>query len=335
MSTDLEERLTAVLYAEAGAAPPAGALLAGVHHRARQRSRRRIAMTTSVAAMAVVIGGIGLATIPGHGKDALRVPEVVAHGDDGPLIAGRAPALTFPLTPTYLPPGTASKPHVSFGQSGLQASYRDAEGVDDDLLGIDLWVSDHDVTFTGDGVTRRTTTYAGLPAVVATMEGAVSLGWQPVSGKWTVVTASNRWAEEKIVRQIADGLVDQPFEATAPFTMEVVPRDSELADWTTDGRLVFVPRGQIKQWRDGPATLGAVQISVRRPAAGLIGRGDPVTVQGHRGWLHREADERQTLVVELSAQTLLVIETPPWEDDDVLRIGEATHYNGGVPPQEG
>jgi hypothetical protein len=337
MSTDVEDRLARALFAEADAAPPAGDLLVGVHARARQRGRRRIGITSVAAVVALTAGALGAATLPGRGQDALRTPDTVANGSaDGPLVSGSAPQLQFPITPGWLPDGVARTPHVSLGQSGLEASYRDATpGRDGDLLGVDLWSSDHDVTFTGDGVTRRPTTVLGLPAVLATTAGGVSLGWQPTQGRWIALTASNRWASESIARHIADGLIEQPFNVASPFQLDVVPRDSELGEWTTDGRLVFVPTGQGTRWRNRGQVDGAVQIAVRRATADLTGRGEHVTVQGQPGWLLTESSGRKTLVVQLTSTIVLVVDTPAWDDADVLRLGEATHYTGGLPPQEG
>jgi hypothetical protein len=335
VTIDLETRLRTGLMAEADTAPPTGGLLGEVHARARQRSRRRVALAGVAAIAAVAVAATAASLLPG-GRDALRGPDQVATGSDGPLVAGPQPRLVFPLTPTWLPDGLESAPHISLGQSGLLASYRDAaKGPDGDLLGVDIWSSDHDVTTTGDGVTRHATTFDGHPAVLATMQGAVSLGWQPTPGAWLAVTASNSWATEQIARKVAASLTSEPLYARSPFQLGLVPRDSELADWTTDGRLVFVPQGQMARWYSGPEVKDAVQIAVRRATADLTGHGDPVTVQGRPGWLLTESTGRKTLVVQLTDAIVLVVDAPPWDDKDVLRLAEATHYSGGLPPAEG
>jgi hypothetical protein len=241
--------------------------------------------------------------------------------------------MTFPLTPGWLPEGVASTPHVSLGQSGYDAAYRNAK--DDNLLGIDVWSSDHDISLRGDGVTRRPTTVDGHPGVLATTEGQVSLTWQRSSAEWRSISASNDWATEAIARKVAASLTEADLYVRPPFRLDLVPRDSELADWTTDGRLTFVPAGQGKTWRDRGQVDGAVMIAVRRATAELTGRGDDVTVQGRPGWLLTEKTGRKTLVVQITDAIVLVIDTPAWSGDDVLRLGEGTHYVGGLPPAEG
>lgn len=332
MSADLEDRIIRALHAEAATAPAAGHLLNAVHARARQRRHRRVGLAGAMAVV-VVAGASALATtLPGGNGDVLRPQPPFAGASPGPLASGSPQPLQFPLTPGWLPDGLARPPHVSLGQSGLEASYRDASKAD--LLGIDLWSSDHDVTLKGDGVTRRPTTVEGHAGVLATAEGAVSLGWQPTTGRWLAVTASNRWADESIARRVAAALEEQPLDVTSPFSMDVVPRDSELAEWNTDGRFVFTPRGQGQQWRDRGSVPDALQIAVRRATADLTGRGDRVTVQRRPGWLLQD-DGGWTLVVQLTDQVCLVLHTPMWDRADVLRLADATHYTGGLPPAEG
>jgi hypothetical protein len=338
MNADLEDRLTSALYADAAAAPPAGDLLSGVHARARQRGRRRLAVVSSVAVTAFVVGTIGIATLSGRGTDALRTPTQLAHpkgaGTD-PLVAGQEPALQFPYSPGWLPAGVASTPQLSLGDSGLQASWVDAiPGHDGPLLAVDLWSANHDVSLRGYGVTRRTTTFAGHPAVLASTEGRVALGWQEAPGTWRVVNVSNRFASEANARHVATALVEQPVVGHSPYTMTLLPRDSVLARWTTYGWYTFVAKSELATWRDS-ATPNAVLLMARRRSDAPAGSGDAVTVQGHRGWLSADAHGQWTLTIELSAETVLVINTPAWSRDDVLRLAEATHYNGGLPPQEG
>jgi hypothetical protein len=338
MSTDLEDRVTAVLYAEAGAAPAVGELLAGVHARARVRTRRRIAMTGSVAVLAVVAGATVLSSAAGRSTDTLRPPTQFAHpkgaGTD-PLVAGAAPTLQFPYSPGWLPAGLATTPRLMLGDSGLSAMWSDATpGQDGELPGVELWSADRDVSLRGDGVTRRSTTFAGQPAVLASTQGLVALGWQESPGSWRVVDVYNRFASEATARHVASALVEQPVVGTSPYTMTLVPRDSVLARWTSYGWFTFVAKDELATWHDAAAP-NAVLVTARRRSDAPAGAGEAVTVQGHRGWLSADARGAWTLTIELSSETVLVINTPPWNAEDVLRLGEATHYNGGVPPHEG
>jgi hypothetical protein len=338
MNADLEDRLTSALYADAAAAPPAGDLLSGVHARARQRARRRVAVTGSVAVLAIVAGAATVSAVAGRGTDALRTPTRLAHPNDAgtdPLVTGREPELQFPYSPGWLPTGVASTPQLSLGDSGLQASWPDATpGQDGQLPGVELWLSDRDVSLRGDGVTRRVTTFAGHTAVVASTHGVVALGWQETPGSWRVVDVYNRFASEANARRVATGLVEQPVVGRSPYTMTLVPRDSVLARWTTYGWYTFVAQDELATWHDA-ATPNAVRLTARRRSAAPAGVGDAVTVQGRRGWLSADAQGQWLLTIELTDQTVLVINTPAWPREDVLRFAEATHYTGGVPPQEG
>jgi hypothetical protein len=338
MSTELEDRVTAVLYADADAAPPAGDLLAGVHMRARQRSRRRTAIVSSAALIAVVVGAITVATLPGRGNDALRTPTQLGHpngaGPD-PLAAGQEPALQFPYSPGWLPAGVASTPQLSLGDSGLEALWADATpGHDGPLPAVALWSANRDVSLRGDGVTRRVTTFAGHPAVLASTQGLVALGWQETPGSWRVVDVFNRFANEANARRVATALIEHPIVGKSPYTMTLVPRDSVLVQWTTYGWYTFAAQDEVTTWHDA-ATPNAVRLTARRRSDAPAGSGDAVTVQGHPGRLSADAQGQWTLTIELSAETVLVINTPAWSRDDVLRLAEATHYNGGLPPQEG
>jgi hypothetical protein len=332
----LEERLAAAMEADAQAAPAAGDLLARVQTHARRRARRRVLLATSGAVAAVTVAASAVAALPGDTGE-LRPPQQYASAaPDGPLEAAAQLRLTFPLTPGWLPDGVATTPVLSLGQSGLEASYRAArKGRDGELEGIQIWSSDHDVTLTGDGVTRHATTVDGHPGIVATTHGEVSLGWQPVAGKWQVVTAFNDWASEETARRVAGSLTPDELFGRPPFRFDLQPRDSEVAAWSTDGRVVFVPAGQGKVWRERGSVDGAVQIGVRRATADLTGRGESVEVQGRPGWLLTETDGRKTLIVQLTDAIVLVVDAPAWSRDDVIRLGDATHYLGGLPPAEG
>jgi hypothetical protein len=338
MSNDVEDRLATALATEAHAAPPVGDLLARVHGRARQRGRRRLLANAAVAVVAVVAGTGIVSAVAGHGTDALRTPSPLAREGDpasDPLVAGREPALQFPYSPGWLPAGVTATPQLSLGDSGLQASWPDATpGRDGQLLGVELWSADRDVSLRGDGVTRRATTFDGHPAVLASTHGLVALGWQETPGTWRVVDVYNRFASEANARRIATELVEQPVVAASPYAMTLLPRDSVLVRWTTAGWFTFAAREEIATWHDAAAP-NTVRLAARRRTDAPAGHGDTVTVQGHRGWLSADPQGQWTLTIELSSQTVLVINTPAWERADVLRLAEATRYTGGVPPHEG
>jgi hypothetical protein len=336
MSTDLEGRVTAVLYAEAGAAPPAGDLLAGVHARARVRSRRRAAFTGTVAVLVIAAGAAVVSIGAGRNTDTLRPPTQFAHPGADPLVAGAAPALQFPYSPGWLPDGVATTPQLSLTDSGLQALWNDATpGQDGALPGVALWSADRDVSLRGDGVTRRPTTFAGHAAVLASTQGLVSLGWEQAPGSWRVVDVENRFASEANARHVASALVEKPVVGTSPYTMTLVPRDSVLARWTTYGWWTFVAKDELASWRDDPAP-NAVLLMARRLSDASAGHGDAVVVQGHSARISQDAHDGWTLTIQLNDKTVLVVTAPAsWSREDVLRLGEATHYNGGLPPPEG
>lgn len=334
MSIDIEDRIAIALRADALSAPAAGDLLGRVQVRARQRGRRRTAVGASLAVLALVAGAVGVTALPGTGHDALRTPGL-ANGDNGPLVAGDAPTLQFPYSPGWLPAGVTTTPQLSLGDSGLQALWADATpGLDGMLPGVELWSADRDVSLSGDGVTRRATTFAGRPAVLASTHGLVALGWRQAPGSWRVVNVMNRFASEANARHVASALVEQPVVGTSPYTMTLVPRDSVLARWTTYGWYTFVATDELATWHDAPDPT-VVRLTTRRRSDAPAATGEAVTVQGHRSWLSADQRGDWTLTIELSAQTVLVINTPAWSREDVLRLGDATHYNGGVPPREG
>jgi hypothetical protein len=279
---------------------------------------------------------MGLAGLPGTGTgdDVVRVPGQPASGQDaGPLVSGPAPALQFPVSPGWLPEGVSRSPRVDFGDSGLHAAYEDAARPF--YTGIDLWSSDRDVTVTGDGVTRQATTVNGKPGLLVTLADSVSLTWQPTPGRWLAVGGGNAWGTEAVVRRVAESLTDTPFAVPSPFELGLVPRDSELADWSTGGRLVFVATGKTEQYRSGAGVPQAVTISALRSTPELLGRGERLSVSGRPAWLLVEG-EAQTLVVQISDEVSVIVQTPSaWDRADVLRLAEATRYVGGpVPPQD-
>jgi hypothetical protein len=332
VNVDIEDRLAALLAHEAEAAPPAGDLLLRVHARSRQRSRRRLGLI-SIATVVAVVGTAALVqNLAGSGASR-RAPSLFASPGSSDVFTTSFAPLTVPVKPGWLPLELAVTPHASFGQSGYHLSFRKED--DDQLLGIDIWLADHDISLKGDGVTRRPTTVNGHPGVLATTDGEVSLTWQPAAGEWLSVNASNNWSTEAIARHVATTLVRQPLEVRPPFDMRLFPRDSELAEWTTDSRVVFVPRGQQQRWRDGGVVAGALQIAVRRSTAELEGHGDAVTVRERPGWLLTESTGRKRLVVQLTDAVALVVDAPAWSTADVLRLAEGISYDGGLPPAEG
>ena len=332
MNVDIEDRLAALLADEADAAPPAGDLLLRVHARSRQRARRRVGLV-SIAAVVAMVGTAALVqSLAGSDADRRR-PSLFASPGSSELFTPTYAPLTVPVKPGWLPLEMGVTPHASFGQSGYSLSFRKED--DDQLRGIDIWVSDHDISLKGDGVTRRPTTVDGQPGVLATTDGEVSLTWQPAPGEWLSVSAANDWATEAIARHVATTLLREPLEVRPPFDMRLFPRDTELAEWTTDGRVVFVPTGQQQRWRDGGQVEGALQIAVRRSSPELQGHGAPVTVLDRPGWLLTEPTGRQRLVVQLTDAIALVVDAPAWSKADVLRLAEGIRYDGGLPPPEG
>ncbi|HVE64564.1 MAG TPA: hypothetical protein VNB94_12285 [Mycobacteriales bacterium] len=337
MITAAEHHLVEALQAEAHAAPPAGDLLRVVRARARQRSRRRVATGSAIAAVAVVASG---AVVRLDRDDTLRVPqpytspEAPAPAPASPFEPGALPRLTFPVTPRWLPAGVHRTPRVSLADSGFEASYDDASRPR--YMGVDIWSSDRDVSPTGPEAARRATTVNGHPATLTTFADTVALSWQTTPGSWRVVMAGNSWGEESVVRRVAESLAEEPLEVHVPLELGLMPRDAAPAQWSTDGSVILVPRDKHEAWKAGDGDVpGVVLIAARRARADLTGRGEEVTVTGHRGWLMRQGNARYTLVLVLTDQMCLVIDTPAWSRQDVLRFAEATRYTGGLLPQEG
>ncbi len=183
-------------------------------------------------------------------------------------------------------------------------------------------------------ITRQAATVNGKPGALVTLADSVSLTWQPTPGRWLAVVGGNAWGTEAVVRRVAESLTDTPIEVPSPFELTLVPRDSELADWSTGGRLVFVPTGKTEQYRSGAGVPQAVTISALRSTPELLGRGERLSVSARPAWLLVEG-EAQTLVVQISDEVSVIVQTPSaWDRADVRRLAEATRYVGGpVPPQ--
>lgn len=332
MNSAVEDLLVDVLHADAASAPAAASLLDAVHGRARRRARRRTGLISSFAFLGLVAGGVA-ASRPDGRDEVLPRPLPAAAPADGPLEEGGLPALTFPVTPGWLPEGVSRTPRVSVGDSGESASYDDAARPQ--YVGIDIWAGTKDMTFTGDGVIRRMTTHQGRPATIATLADSVSLGWQPAPGRWRTVVGGNAWGDEAVVRRVAESLAEQPFDVVLPLRLDLVPSGHELASWSTTGTAVFVRAGEAVKWRTTGQASSAVSIAARRTGSDGIGEGERVTVSGRLGWLRRGETGGWHLVVQTTDAVNLIFDTPAWDRADVLRLAEATRYTGGLPPPEG
>ncbi|HVE97872.1 MAG TPA: hypothetical protein VNA12_01695, partial [Mycobacteriales bacterium] len=294
MTTDVEHLLTETLQSDSARAPGPDDLLNRVHARARQRAHRRVATGGGVLAVAVM-GSAAAVTLRPHGHDEIvrrpdpvaAGPETAAPGTGAPYAAGALPPLEFPLTPGWLPDGVSRTPRVTLGDSGLEASYDDATRPR--FLGVSIWSADRDVSPSGAEVTRRATTVSGKPGELVTFADTLSLAWQHSPGAWRVVTGGNGWGAEGVVRRVAESLLEEPFDVRIPLDLTLMPHDSVPAGWSTDGAVTLVRRDKVEPWKAGDGDVpGVVLITARRARADLTGRGEEVTVSGHRGWLLRQ-----------------------------------------------
>lgn len=253
---DLEDRLTHSLHRGAGPAPlPSSAVRQSVRRRSRSLRRRRGAVqAASVAAVASLVAGAGVALRSGGGNDPLSTfdepymdPPHRGAWPQPPAGDGTLPTFAidgFELTPgTPLPgdgPGSEDEPPPALGHQ----TFREPGNYSGPVVGVE-----HKACDDCSGLE------AGLPdadrADQVTIDGRDALLWLlPPDGRilsWTLadgsrVVVSSRDLTTAEVVQFAEGLERR---GDLGFTATELPRG--LAEDTTDG----LSHGQVPRRLDG------------------------------------------------------------------------------------
>jgi hypothetical protein len=225
----LEDDLRVALRERAAANPPDPQpdLLAGVHGGVRRAHRRRLAMIGAAAVLAVVVAvPVWLA----GERSALPTPPAVPSVPVVPspsAVAWEPPRFempTFPLTPSWEPPGVGPGRVGRFG-ANLILAY-EGSGV----LGVDVgpvpgsWESegeeDHRSTVNGRAATVRTGSWfdGAKPG-----ERYVGVRWRLTDGRWVQLISFGPRTEEQVLR-FARGLRPGVVPAApAPFSFAEIP----------------------------------------------------------------------------------------------------------------
>lgn len=197
LSDDVLAKARAELLTEIHATTPTAT------YRPVRLRRRAVIITTAAAAAAAVTGVIvtGGTAAPPAPPSAGTPPE---------LVEFHMPALPPELKPI---PDGVTEPDFTAEPGWLAAVYSDADNEPgDETSGIYVIASTSQPS--SNGVEHRATTYAGKPAVIEEVNQnepafhEVSLGWERSPGQWIKLTGIGHFADEQIVRSLADTLVD-------------------------------------------------------------------------------------------------------------------------------
>jgi hypothetical protein len=183
------------------------------------RLRRRAVIIGAAAAVAAVAGVIATT-----GSDTTTPPSAV--GTPPVLVEFHMPALPPELHPI---PHGVTEPDFTAEPGWLAAIYADATpGKEASGISVTVYSSRP----SSNGVEHRDTTYAGKPAVLEKVDQkdpayhSVSLGWARSPGQWIRLTGTGDFADERIVRSLADTLVDTDKRLSLDIT--VAPAGWEL-----------------------------------------------------------------------------------------------------------
>lgn len=334
----VDEELTKLLQDRADRVPVDSQLLSKVQARSRRIAvRQRIGVAVAVAAAVAVVAAVpsviratrnsSAPVVANSGKPTTGpTPETT----DDFLVKAPAVTPTFPMTPSYLPPGL---PKRSIGMTPgdlLQLVYTD--GQPSSAHGITLEISPQESNPTGEAseidpnlITVTAVRVRGQPGTMhVAKDGSIGwVQWQRKPGQWASVAASGRWSNGSTLLRVAQGLRDKPLGGTPVFTVALAPRGYQL--------VLNEPYGVTLAGPDAPDQQLAVYAVRSNP---LNGAGRPVTVGKNTGWLAKR-DGEFLLVVRISASTYLSVTAPAqaaWNEDRLTRFAAGVEYLGPQPP---
>jgi hypothetical protein len=239
---------------------------------------------------------------------------------------------SFPLTPSYLPPGLDADPRLSAERGTQTAAWERVErGHDGTLSGLSVTVSpnepDQDVRVPAEPVD-----IGGTTADLRRHEAMNALTWQRAPQQWVHVSSFAPVTEAQTL-SFARSLRDEPVQEKASFELDVTPADFVLAAYQGAGLTLGPPDGSPNP-QDDPRS---VVVAVRRASEATDGRGTAVRVGERSGWLS-DANGRYQLVLRLAGNLRLDVSTPSdgrWNREELARFVNGIEYFGAPPRIEG
>jgi len=272
------------------------------------RLRRRVAIIAAAVAAAAVAAGV----VSTGGTGTPTPPRAV---DKPVLVEFHMPALPPELKPIpdgVTPPGFTGEP------GWLAAVYHGADSrPGEETSSISVAVYTHRPS--SNGVAHRDTTYDGKRAVIETVDQdqptfhGVSLGWERSPGQWVRLSGTGDFADEQIVRSLADTLVDT--NKRLSLDISVAPAGWELyafKDAGPDGD------GAVTSLRDPRNPDRSIHVSTMLKLVPNYGRAVeggprdviPVSVNGRRGDLVLIPGERWMLQAPLPDGRAFQLQVP-------------------------
>jgi hypothetical protein len=323
---DIDNRVRESLVSQAAHAPDGADLLGAVHARSRRYAvRRRIALGGLAAAVAVLVA-VPLLGRLGDGPATLQPAD---SGTPVVLEKGPQPALTFPLTPTWLPPGLAA-PTVHLG-SGLGSSlqYTTTAGrqavsvsIEDRDSSNDPPIADNQVMPVIRPIQVGTKTGKQLAyGDITGPDGTLAVLFERAPGQWVQIHRGDHQLNAADLARIGAGLIDKRLTRPGPFTFELQPR-GYVATESNGEALTLAPKG-VRTGRQFVVTMQFV-------TGGELGSGEQVTVGGRPGRLV-VADGNYRLRVRLDENQRIELRAPAGS----LRRADFLRYAAGVAPKPG
>lgn len=326
-----EHELPNLLREHASDAPNADGLLAAVHTRSRRKARRR-ATVGAMATVAVFTATASVVAVAGGRSGSDEVVLAWQNASQSNFLVPTDLRPSFPLTPSYLPPGLNADARLSAERGTQTAAWERVErGLDGPLSAVTVTVSpnepDEDVRVLAEPVD-----IGGTTAALRRYEATTALTWQRAPQQWVHVSSFAPVTEAQTL-SFARSLRDEPVREEASFELDVTPADYILAAYQGAGLTLGPPDGSPNP-QDDPRS---VVVAVRRASEATDGGGTAVKVGERSGWLS-EANGRYQLVLRLDAVLRLDVSTPSdgrWNREELARFVNGIEYFGETPRSEG
>ncbi|HEY7174882.1 MAG TPA: hypothetical protein VH442_08190 [Micromonosporaceae bacterium] len=337
---NLEQDVRDSLLANAEGAPDGAGMLDVVRTRSRRLRTRHRATVAGIAAAVAVAAAIGTpfvltgvrhtaGTSTNVGAPKTTVPAITAtsppaspsHATRVPLDAAAFTPVTFPMTPTFTPPGLpAPTEGKTVGQTRLVYAAATGNKFLIATVSVDFPPVDH------TGATHKSITINGHSATLYTgsIDGAqgVLVVWQ-LHGKYVSVQASGVSSAQ--VQQYAKGLADHPRTPGAlPFKLTLAPHGYQVAFQEIHSELsptefyfnLSAP-GQLGNQATDDAVGVVSTADIAKQATGTS-----ITVGGFPAKIDHNSDGQITVYVLRPGFNYAVHEPQngPLSDDDLIRF---------------
>ncbi len=312
----VEEELILTLRRHADTVPADPALLTVVKARSRRAAAgSRFALTAgAAAAVALIMLASSVAIdLSGFGpRDGLRP----AAGPDGFLVDTPPFVASFPLTPTYLPSGLRTQPNLSGAPGSANASYvstragkngRPVVAINIAVVWAAVLPARNPPLMPNDKpLAARVHGHPATFVRSAAGSDTADITWRVKPGQWVILSGTAEWSTRGVVLRVADGLVARTVRSAGQFKIKLAPPGFKICLWSTDSISLAPCAVKPSRYSD----KRTIQIWVTGASDTVNGRGKPVTIGTHTGWLQtvgRGQNALNVLVLKISAKTRLMI----------------------------